>query len=566
MRVISLITDIGVTQSTLLLILNRLLPKVELEPLTDEIDLTQYAALFIVGLLPADNDLYLRVKKAGLQLIGFYVTNPIAELDRIQLNLFDRLFFPEVVSYKTLQALGLTKIDIIPHPLHMLDGKREKRWELSMIGFIYQPEQRQLAEQVMEIIGESNDIVLIPIGTTLSLASIGQISHIGLALTFDSSSSRLAIIGQIPYVRIVAASSTETLSDRRWYQLSNVPTLDKSLFRLLFDSVERTYNKMINYLSTFQRRAQNILCSGKIYESLLPPKIVDNSDGHDTIGWPSTMDHLRSQFPSIIIVGDVSLHFRHSSIYTVPWIGFIHSFDDDIWQNKEFLISLYHCRALLTACDKHGSVIKSQLKKFNLKLSILTFKYPFTSMHRFSLNSFLNNQSRGFVEPLKPKMRPLFFASLYSPFLKKKSVSLPELTNLGDIGEVLIREGLIKRLGSTLTPSLSKRVESILSSVELLDSTDYLNDHLVFINGDEEEATDIIIKCIASNTPVITTSNSRTVQLLGENYPFLLTDGYEGLLKVNIDHLEKALNILIKRETILGDIHQLLSIISSLKM
>ena len=260
---------------------------------------------------------------------------------------------------------------------------------------------------------------------------------------------------------------------------------------------------------------------------------------------------------------------------TNSWIGFLHNpinmprwFDynqniKSLLHNKDFLESLDNCELIFVLSDNLKNELETLFDKYNIDIKIKSLKHPIPHLPESKLwkyEMFLESKNitqigywmrkmHSFWE-LKTNLNKIWlyghnFAArmldVENIVLGKKDILSQQ--NIIDINDLILN----KQSGSI------NQVYITNSSNEYFDKI--LQSSLVYVNFYDCAASNTIVECIASSTPLLVNKLPSIVEYLGEDYPLYFRDiNQASSLSNNLDRIKEAHIYLKKNNKLRNDL------------
>jgi GT2 family glycosyltransferase len=222
-------------------------------------------------------------------------------------------------------------------------------------------------------------------------------------------------------------------------------------------------------------------------------------------------------------------HSDNPTPYTYPWVGFLHCTEDtpswfskwlkpsSIFSTDMWRISFPYCQGLF--------VLSSALKKWlvqeaKIQIPISVVMHPSNfEVPQFQWEIFKTAPQVVQVGHWVRKLNAIYFLQTHWPrILLRKSVDhLP--------ADEIQRFGL----------ELSSRHMDGVKVLDVIDNATYdnmLQSSVVFCNLYTAAANNVVVECIARNTPLLVNRIPATVEYLGEGYPLLFSDMIDASLYI----------------------------------
>lgn len=230
--------------------------------------------------------------------------------------------------------------------------------------------------------------------------------------------------------------------------------------------------------------------------------------------------------------------------YHAPWVGFIHnphnmptwfgdghSSNQQIFSQREWRLSLKHCKGLFTLSNYHKKYIEQQID-----VPVVALLHPTETpdkTHFFDINKFTANKNKGLVQVGWWLRKPY---SLYRvPTSLKRSILNP-----GNPWQHLMRT-------SETPEQVNHKEVKILPWKTPSAYDELLSKNIVFLDLFDSSANNAVIECIVRNTPVLVNPLEAIQEYLGKDYPFYFTSFEEAgkksedlsLIKDTVDYLSE---------------------------
>ncbi|MHB1348537.1 MAG: sulfotransferase family protein [Desulfobulbaceae bacterium] len=236
-----------------------------------------------------------------------------------------------------------------------------------------------------------------------------------------------------------------------------------------------------------------------------------------------------------------------------PWVGFIHvppnvpdwfqyeQSNDAIFQTKAWQESFPYCRGLFTLSNYHK---KSLEKKLNIPINSLFHPTEFPS-NTWRFEKFILNPERKIVQ-IGWWLRKLH-AIFELPHSDYQKVFL-RVSNEAYFNKIFNLEYQHRKKAGLFHSSMYNTAKTIA----YLNNNEYdrlLSENIAFADLYDSSANNLVIECIARNTPLLINPLEPVVEYLGKDYPFYFTSYEEAIDKAqDLDLIEKTHNYLKTNE------------------
>jgi hypothetical protein len=234
---------------------------------------------------------------------------------------------------------------------------------------------------------------------------------------------------------------------------------------------------------------------------------------------------------------------------TKKWFGFIHLTPitpdylynilnlNYLFENKHFTDSLSNCLFLLTLSNYITDFIKHKLNELGIKIEVFTIFHPTdTQCLKFKLENYRENKNKNIIQ-VGQQLRKL--SSIYCLNTQFEKIWLTGFKDQRRCYDMLFRE--VEYFGYK-----NLNYESVdMKFVDSFDQYDKLfTENIIFIDLFDAAANNVVIECLARNTPLLVNKISGITDYLGENYPLYFTN-FDDINNLLLDeNIEKAHNYL----------------------
>jgi hypothetical protein len=260
---------------------------------------------------------------------------------------------------------------------------------------------------------------------------------------------------------------------------------------------------------------------------------------------------------------DLTFGNSYTFVYTFPWMGIIHSPPnipkwfpynsqsfESISKQENFIKSLKYCKKLYTLSKYVAEYIKNQeiIKKHNIKVEY--FHHPTEDpTTKFNYDKFMNNRNKKIVQigwwlrkihaiyelPKVENYKKCIFG-IKRNFMRQ--VLDLEKLNLSSIKPVKYYANNVKYISSHFS---NKEYDELLSC------------NIVFLYLYASSANNIIIECIARNTPILINRDGGVEEYLGKEYPFYYNTYEEAVEKLNNNDIILQTHLYLKNNKIINE-------------
>lgn len=211
--------------------------------------------------------------------------------------------------------------------------------------------------------------------------------------------------------------------------------------------------------------------------------------------------------------------------YKKSWIGIFHNppnmpswlCDNNAMinlmiQSDEFKKSLIHCKGIFTLSNYLATYLKNELPGVKVNVLYLPTEIPEL---KFSYEKFYENNDKKLINIGWWLRRLNYFYKIKSPF--KKVRLNPKDSQSISIKRIMEREKIVNGI------EISNRDFESVHILDYVDNQMYdslLSENIVYIDLYDSSANNVIVECIARNTPILINKLKPVVEYLGEDYPF----------------------------------------------
>lgn len=300
----------------------------------------------------------------------------------------------------------------------------------------------------------------------------------------------------------------------------------------------KKFKSIIDYISTYQNIGFTI------------GKQNNEHFGKHRSGWKYVLDKINLRLQKSNIVNPLYLDtFMESTFcwgknyennyYDKPWACIIHNppnipiwfqayqHIDVILQNKNFLKSLKYLKKIIVLSDYLKKFLEKHKIFRNLKIPIHVLYHP-TEIPKikFDYNKFLNNNEKKIVQIgwWQRVLHTIFILPNVDGY-KKVALGIKEKTT----------KKLLKLENKFEFEENLKIIKKDVLLLDRIPNDDYdklLSENIVFIKLYDSSANNLVIECIARNTPILINKVGGVVDYLGKDYPFYYEDYEEAVKKL----------------------------------
>ena len=284
---------------------------------------------------------------------------------------------------------------------------------------------------------------------------------------------------------------------------------------------------------------------------------LTNDYGHHRSGWKYVVSEISNRIKDCDFTNSIYFDtFLESTfcwgknyktnIYNKPWTCIIHnppniphwSYSDqnfkNIIKNKNFLKSIPYLKKIITLSDYCSNFIKNHIliKKYNIPVYTLYHPTEIPDI-KFNIEEFKKCKDRKVVQI------GWWLRKLHSIFL------LPSIEGYTKVALGIKDEKqkkLIKLENKYEYNNNTKIIKNDVVLMNKLSDRDYdilLSESIVFVELYDSSANNLVIECIARNTPILINPVGGVVDYLGENYPFYFNTLQEASFKLQNKELIK---------------------------
>ena len=241
-----------------------------------------------------------------------------------------------------------------------------------------------------------------------------------------------------------------------------------------------------------------------------------------------------------------------TNVYNKPWSCIIHnppnipkwfqyeqSFES-ICKNKNFLKSLPYLKKIITLSDYNTKYYSRHplIKKYNIPIYTLYHPTQIPDI-KFDYDKFIGNDNKKIIQI------GWWLRKLHSIF------RLPDIKGYNKVA-LGIKDRLSKHMFKLENKyEFKNKINLFKGDVELLDRVsdeeydELLSKNIVFVEMYDSSANNLVIECIARNTPILINPVGGVVDYLGKDYPFYFNSLREATKKLkNMELIEKTSNYL----------------------
>lgn len=286
----------------------------------------------------------------------------------------------------------------------------------------------------------------------------------------------------------------------------------------------------------FQRYCVVLSIMGLIKNILTRNRKIDLADelsgfyGKHRSGWAWAISHLKSLHNPRGVLFDSFIERTFAwdqdniGTHKRPWIGFIHvppnipdwfqnyQSNDAVFASEAFCMSYPYCRGLFTLSDYHRKYLDDKLN-----VQINTIYHPTeTPDLKWTWNNFEKNKEKKIIQ-VGWYLRKLhaIFQLPKSPF---KKVFL-KVDSYVDIKPIMNKEREMLIAKKEFTQDMYETA----GTMEFVFNEEYdrlLAENILFLNLYDANANNVVLECIARNTPLLVNPVGAVKEYLGDDYPF----------------------------------------------
>lgn len=277
---------------------------------------------------------------------------------------------------------------------------------------------------------------------------------------------------------------------------------------------------------------------------------LTNDYGHHRSGWKYVISEISNRIKDCDFTN--SIYFdtflestfcwgknNKTNIYNKPWTCIIHnppnipkwfqyeqSFES-ISRNKNFLKSIRHLKKIITLSDYNTKYYSKHplIKKYNIPIYTLYHPTQIPCI-KFDYDKFIGNDNKKIIQ---------------IGWWLRKLHSIFRLPNIKGYNKVAlgIKDKLSKQMFKLENKyEFKNKINLFKGDVELLDRVsdeeydELLSKNIVFVEMYDSSANNLVIECIARNTPILINPVGGVVDYLGKDYPFYFNSLREAVKKI----------------------------------
>ena len=247
---------------------------------------------------------------------------------------------------------------------------------------------------------------------------------------------------------------------------------------------------------------------------------------------------------------------NETNVYNKPWSCIIHnppnipkwfqyeqSFES-ICKNKNFLKSLPYLKKIITLSDYNTKYYSRHpiIKKYNIPIYTLYHPTQIPDI-KFNYDKFIENNNKKIIQI------GWWLRKLHSIF------RLPDIEGYSKVA-LGIKDKLAKHMFKLENKyEFKNKISLFKGDVELLDRVsdeeydELLSKNIVFVEMYDSSANNLVIECIARNTPILINPVGGVVDYLGKDYPFYFNSLKEAVKKLKDIILIKKTSDYLKNNT-----------------
>ena len=243
--------------------------------------------------------------------------------------------------------------------------------------------------------------------------------------------------------------------------------------------------------------------------------------------------------------------------YKKNWIGFIHTYDNNLFKKELFIESLKFCHGLFVFSNYLKIQIENILKQYNLNIKVYTLINP----TEFVTDEFMFTP-RKFTMAIKKKIiqigvwmrdinainnlnidnTPLFLDKYV--LIGKNMEELYYSSKVNESDNNITTKSLINNKYNTLKKVKLNNDINIINHLENIDYDKLLSESLVFIYLIDASSVNTVIECIVRNTPIFVNRLPALEEILGTDYPLFYNDIIDVTNLLTMDYIDKAYSYL----------------------
>lgn len=264
--------------------------------------------------------------------------------------------------------------------------------------------------------------------------------------------------------------------------------------------------------------------------------------------------------------------YKFSKIETYKtnnWVGFLHNpvdmprwFDynqniNTLLHNDEFIDSLENCKTIFVLSKSFKNELKELFNKYNINIKIVALKHPVPKINpsnHWDYNLFLETKNLIQIGYWLRKMHSFWELNtelnkiwLYSDTFASNMIDLENIMH--DKKHILNKNDIIN-INTIIQNNSSGSVKEVyLTKTNNFAYDKLLKSSVAYLNFYDCVASNAIVECIATSTPMIVNKLPSIVEYLGEDYPLYFRDIRQAsALSNNTDKILEAHEYLEKNE------------------
>lgn len=227
--------------------------------------------------------------------------------------------------------------------------------------------------------------------------------------------------------------------------------------------------------------------------------------------------------------------------YREPWVGVFHTPPNTpswcthngtpsaIILSKEFQDSLGTCKGLYTLSEYHSEFLRCYIKTIPIETLYHSTEVPEVT---FNLDEFVKNTNKKVVNIgyWLRKLSSIYQLNVDQSIYQKVRLLPPISWVPSNVEQILEVESRVNKCH--LTEEMKKSVVDL----RFMSNHEYdnlLSKNIVFVDYYDCSASNVIIECMARNTPILVNPLPAVVEYLGEGYPFYFTTLADASKKIN---------------------------------
>jgi hypothetical protein len=255
-------------------------------------------------------------------------------------------------------------------------------------------------------------------------------------------------------------------------------------------------------------------------------------------GWKSVIENLSindfyNNNSNIEFIDVIEKQFLWESVYckSDKWFGIIHCTHttpdyldicniQNMFKNKNFISSLKYCKGIFTLSSYVSRYLREKFIEININVKVIMLKHPVdkNNIIMFNFSHFLNNNQKKIIQ-IGQQLRKMTSIYLLNVSRDYKKLWLTGTKDFKKCNRLLQEE--IKYLNIT---DIDTNSADMYYTKTFEEYDELLAKNIAFVDLFDAAANNVVLECIARNTPLIINKLEAVVEYLGEGYPLYFTD------------------------------------------